>query len=98
MSAPDDPELVSSLAVYSAKAGDRKGAIDALMRLEQLPKRTPGSYFKAVIAYELTDNRPNALKALEMAVQIHYSEREIKNEPELTSLRTDRRFKEILAR
>jgi serine/threonine-protein kinase len=98
MSAPDDPDLVSFLAVYSAKAGDRKGAIDFLMRLEELPKRTSGSYFKAVIAYELTGNRPKALKALEMAIETHYSLREIKNEPELTSLRTDRRFKEILAR
>ena len=98
MSAPNDPDLLSFLAEYSAKAGDRKAAIDALMRLEELPKRTSGSYFKAVIAYELTGNRPKALKALEMAVETHYSLREIKNEPELTSLRTDRRFKEILAR
>jgi hypothetical protein len=98
MSAPDDPDLVSSLALYSAKAGDRKKSIDALMHLETLSMRTSGSYFKALVAYELTDNRSSALHALEMALQTHYSLQEIKNEPELTLLRTDRRFQEILAR
>jgi serine/threonine-protein kinase len=97
MSAPDDPELLSSLAVYYAKSGDRKRAAEALARLEMLSHRTSGSYFKAAVSYEVTGDRIKALQSLEKAINAHYSLQEIKNEPELTSLRTDRRYQEILA-
>jgi serine/threonine-protein kinase len=95
--APNDPEFQSSLAVYYAKSGDAKRAAEALTRLEILPHRTPGSYFKATISYEVTGDRSKALQALEKAIEAHYSLQEIKNEPELTSLRTDRRYQEVLA-
>ena len=97
MAAPDDADLQSSLAMFYAKSGDRKGAAVALTRLEMLPHRTPGSYFKATVSYEITGDRGKALLSLEKAIEAHYSLQEIKNEPELTALRTDRRYQEILA-
>jgi tetratricopeptide (TPR) repeat protein len=95
MEDPDDTDLQSSLAVYYAKSGDRKRADDALARLEMLPNRTPGSYFKAAVGYEISGDRSKALEALERAIEANYSLLEIKNEPELTSLRTDRRYQTV---
>ena len=95
---PDDPELKGTLAVYYAKVRERQHALEAVAQLEKLTNRTPGSYFKALLTYEITGNRGKALQALEAAIRSGYSLQEIKNEPELTSLRTDRRYHEILAR
>jgi serine/threonine-protein kinase len=97
MAAPDDADLQGSLAVFYAKSGDRKLAAEALARLEMVPHRTPGSYFKAAIGYEITGDRSWALHSLKKAIEANYSLLEIKNEPELTSLRADRRYQEILA-
>jgi hypothetical protein len=50
-----------------------------------------------MIAYELAGNRDKALQSLEAAIRAHYSLEEIKNEPELTSLRADKRYYDILS-
>jgi len=95
---PDDPELRGSLAVYYAKIGDRQHAIETLGQLEQSEKPTPGSHFKAMLAYEISGNRDKALLELQAAMRAGYSIVEIKNEPELISLRKDRRYQELIAR
>jgi tetratricopeptide (TPR) repeat protein/tRNA A-37 threonylcarbamoyl transferase component Bud32 len=95
---PDDPEVEGSLAVYCAKAGDRQCGNEALGRLEQMAKSTPGSHFKAMVAYEISGNRDKAIGELNAAIHAGYSIVEIKNEPELTALRKDRRYQEIVAR
>jgi serine/threonine protein kinase/Flp pilus assembly protein TadD len=95
--APNDPDLRGTLAVYYAKSGDRPNTLLALADIEKLQTRTPGSYFKAMIAYELAGNRDKALQSLEAAIRAHYSLEEIKNEPELTSLRADKRYYDILS-
>lgn len=96
--APDDAELEGSLAVYYAKSGDRPHAIETLKKLEGISKRTPGSHFKAMLAYEISGNRENALLELDAAIRAGYSVVEVKNEPELTSLRKDRRYHDIIDR
>ena len=95
---PDDPELRGSLAVYYAKIGDRQHAIETLGQLEQSEKPTPGSHFKAMLACEISGNRDKALLELQAAMRAGYSIVEIKNEPELISLRKDRRYQELIAR
>ncbi len=92
----NDPELISSLAVYYAKSGDKSHAAETLAELEMMANRTPGTYFKALVAYEVIGNRELALKALSAALKAQYSVKEIKTEPELSALRSDRRYHEIL--
>jgi serine/threonine protein kinase/Flp pilus assembly protein TadD len=94
----ENPELESSLAVYYAKIGDRQHSNEALTQLKKMPKLTPGSHFKAMLAYEISEKREEALDELAAAIRADYSIVEIKNEPELVSLRKDRRYHEILAR
>jgi eukaryotic-like serine/threonine-protein kinase len=94
---PDNPELRSSLAIYYARSGDRQHALEVLDQLEKLSNRTAGSYFKALLAYEIAGNRTKALQALQAALRFHYPLSEIKNEPDLTSLRADRRYYDIIA-
>lgn len=96
-SAPEDADLIGSLAVYFAKSGDKRQALDTVRRMENLTKRTPGSYFKALLAYEIAGDRGRALRALKAALGAGYSLKEIKNEPELVLLRSDRRYHAILA-
>jgi len=91
-----DPELLGSLAVYYAKSGDKQHAAGTLAELEQSKNRTPGTYFKALVSYEVIGERDRALKSMESALKSGYSEKEIKSEPELSALRGDRRYHEIL--
>jgi serine/threonine-protein kinase len=93
---PGDPELTASLAVYLAKSGARDRAIKILDNMNTLPKRSPGSYFKAAVAYEVSGRRDDSLRALQAAVAAGYSLKEVKNESEFTKLRTDRRYHEML--
>jgi eukaryotic-like serine/threonine-protein kinase len=96
-SGASDPALLSSLAVYYAKNGDRQRALETIGRLEKSDRRPPATYFKALVVYEILGDRGRALNALESALRSGYSLHEIKNEPELTALRADRRYYNILA-
>jgi hypothetical protein len=98
LGSPPDADLQGSLAVYYAKSGDRAHALEVLGDLDRNPMQTPGSHFQAVLAYEISGDRDRALQELDVTVRAGYSSQEIKNEPELTFLRKDRRYHEIIAR
>ena len=93
----DDPEMQSSIAIYFAKSGDKKRALQQINQLEKIASRSPGSYFKSLVVYEITGNRDKALRDLNVALRLGYSQKEISNEPELTSLRADRRYHDAAA-
>jgi len=97
-SAPGDSDLNASLAVYLAKSGDREGAGRQLDRLAKLSALTAGARFQAALAYEILGRRDLALASLEAAMKLGYSSREVRNEPELVSLRADPRFEQLLHR
>jgi eukaryotic-like serine/threonine-protein kinase len=95
--APQDTELRGRLALYLAKSGDAEGALKELALVSAAPKLSPGDYFKMAICYEVLEKRDLALRALQDAVRGKYSMREIRNEPELASLRSDVRYHEMIA-
>jgi serine/threonine-protein kinase len=94
---PDDPDLHASLAAYFAKSGDRKGALREIAVVLKSPRKTAAGWFKAVIVYELSGRRDQALAALRSALEANYSLKEIENEPELVELRTDPRYHQTVA-
>ena len=96
--APGDTDLSASLAVYLAKAGDRAGAMQQLDVLKKLENLTANARFQAALAYEILGRRDAALASLEGAIKAGYSSREVRNEPELVSLRADPRFQPLLDR
>ena len=97
-SAPNDSDLHASLAVYLAKSGDRESALRQLDTLAKLPKLTASDMFQAALAYEILGRRDLAFASLEAAMKLGYSSREVRNEPELVSLRADPRFQPLLDR
>jgi tetratricopeptide (TPR) repeat protein len=96
--APGDSDLSASLAVYLAKAGERDGAVEQLDALKKLENPTANARFQAALAYEILGRRELALASLAAAIKSGYSSREVRNEPELVSLRADPRFQTLLDR
>jgi len=94
---PGDPDLHATLAVYLAKSGNRGGALSEIETAEKSRQKTALAAFKAVIVHELCGQRDQALAALNAALRAKYSLQEIRNEPELVSLRTDPRYHQIVA-
>ena len=94
---PDDPDLQSRLALYSRRMGDKAAALEALQRLERMSPTQAVMLFRASVAYEVCGVRDKALTALEKATKAGYSEKEVRGEPELLSLRNDIRFHKISA-
>ncbi len=89
---PEDVDLRSTLALYLVKSGDKSSAIAELAKLNLKSITSGGVLYKVAVGYEICGMRDNALSALEAAIRAGYSEQEIKNEPELLSLREDKRY------
>jgi serine/threonine-protein kinase len=94
---PADSELQANLAGYLAKSNQTTAALAELKRFEVMSNRTGKAWFKAAIAYEAAGQRDSALRALESAIRAKYSSEEIRTEQELTGLRTDVRYQQLLA-
>jgi eukaryotic-like serine/threonine-protein kinase len=94
---PQDGESRGRLALYLAKSDEQKSAIEELDRLNALSNPGPAGSFKKALTYEVLGRRDSALQALGDAIRAGYSLREIENEPELASLRSDVRFHQLLA-
>ncbi len=89
---PDQIELQSDLAVYLAKSGDKNAALQTLKPVEQAHSKEPGILYTTALTYELCGEREKALQSLRSAVQAGQGLNDIKNEPELVSLRADPRY------
>jgi serine/threonine-protein kinase len=95
---PEDGDLRSSIAGWLAKRGDSKEALSEVARVEASSEKKPGALFKCALAYEIAGQRDKALQALQAAIDAGYSLREIRNEPELASLRADVRYHRLIAK
>lgn len=95
---PNDAELLSYVALYAAKSGDKKLALEHLDRIERVAQRNPATYYKSAVVYEIAGNRPNALRDLETALRLGYPLKEVQTEPELVSLRSDRAYHQMISR
>lgn len=92
-----DPDDGGQMALYLAKSGQEQAALAELGRLNVLKSAGPAGSFKKALTYEVLGRREPALRALENAIHAGYSLREIDNEPELASLRSDIRYHLLIA-
>jgi len=91
-----DRDAQSYLALYLAKTGDKKGALEQIHRVDSVTKEDAEVLFRSAVVHELCGERDLALTKLSASLKAGYSSGEIKNEPELTSLRADPRYLSIL--
>jgi tetratricopeptide (TPR) repeat protein/predicted Ser/Thr protein kinase len=89
---PNQADLHADLALYLAEDGDKTGALTELKVVEQAHSKDPSVLYNVAVAYELCGNRDKALDILLAAVKVGQSLDEVKNDPELVSLRSDPRY------
>jgi len=95
---PNDAQLLGYMALYSVKSGENKLALDYIHRLELVAHRTPDSFFKSCVTYEIAGDRPKALRDLKAALQLGYLLKDVQNEPELVAIRTDPAYHELISK
>jgi len=89
---PEQIELKADLAMYLAKSGDKKAALNELQPVAKSHPQDPAVLYVLAQVYEICGNRDAALDALTAAVKAGKSLEDIKNEPEFVSLRADPRY------
>ena len=89
---PNQADLRADLALYLAENGDKEGALKELKPAEQAHSKDPGVLYNIAVTYELSGDRGKALDALLAAVKAGQSLDDVKNDPELVSLRSDPRY------
>ena len=94
---PQDFDVRANLALYLAKAGDKKAALEEIQQVDHAPKKEAGDYFRSAVVHELCGERDPALTALSNAIKSGYALKEIRNEPELVALRADTRYQFLMA-
>ncbi len=90
--APDDVLLVSRMALYTARGGDRAGTLPLVEHALQLAPRSMDVHFRAGMAFELTGNRSRAIDELRLAMKYGLPEKAVDSEPDLVALRRDPRY------
>ncbi len=93
---PNDPEILSRLASYYGRMGNRSKSLSMLDRVTAIKSLTPEVMFLIAATYEQTGEREEALQWIKSALDKDFSLAEIENNPGLSDLRSDRRFQELL--
>ena len=89
---PNQADLHAFLALYLADVGDKAGALKELKIVEDAKSTDPAVLYNMAVTYELSGERDQALDALLAAVKAGQSLDDVKNDPELVSLRADPRY------
>ena len=89
---PDQLDLQADLAMYLAKSGDERTALQELKPVEQSHSNDQTLLYNSALVYELAGDRGKALNALAGSVKAGKSLDDVKNEPELVHLRADPRY------
>jgi serine/threonine-protein kinase len=93
----DDAGLLSRLAVYLAKGGEKQAALDQAEVVGGLVKTGP-VLARLALAYEICGRREQALNALEAALKEGYSLEEISRDPDLLEMRKDPNYRRLVVR
>ena len=89
---PQQTDLRLDLALYLAKSGDKVSALKELQFVEQAHSKDPSVLYNSAVVYELCGSRNQALDSLRESVKAGQDLNDIKNDPELVSLRADPRY------
>jgi len=84
---PGDATLISRMALYLARLGNKDQAEQLLVRVIALAPKNAYVHFRAGLAYELLGERETATAALSKAVELGYPLKLIQAEPDLLNLR-----------
>jgi serine/threonine-protein kinase len=95
---PKDSEILSKLAHYYALSGEYKKALDKNAKARKLAPNNVEVLRKAVFVFELTNQRDQALQALEEYIRRGGSMEEIRKDPDLSKLRKDPRYQQLVKR
>jgi serine/threonine-protein kinase len=91
-----DPQILLGLALYSAKLGEHRQAAAYLARAGELIPGRATLYYQSAIIQELSGQRELSLRSLARALDLGYPADEAAREPELTALRGDVRYQQVL--
>jgi serine/threonine-protein kinase len=91
---PQDPQTLSSLALYWAKLGQKQNARAHLAQALKLAPLDNEVIFKSALIFELTGDRNRAIAAIKAAWKGGYSLVQIEKQPELAPLRSDQRYRQ----
>jgi tetratricopeptide (TPR) repeat protein len=89
-------EVLSDVAVYQAKTGNIKQALEQIERSRSLTPDNKDVVQNAVIVYEVAGRRDRALMVLEEAVKQNYPLDDVLREQALSGLRKDPRYQRII--
>jgi len=92
----DDIDAQVHVALYLAKTGDKKSALAEIAKVDAAKQKEAETLFGSAVVHELSGERDTALTMLSAAVKQGYALKEIKNEPELLSLRADPRYQSLV--
>ncbi len=92
-----DPLLLTVLAVYSAKLGERETALSYLAEAESLGELPFHLKYQAAVVRALTGDIDGALRSLREAVEAGYPAEEAVRDRELAALRERPEFQQIIA-
>ncbi|HKI47667.1 MAG TPA: tetratricopeptide repeat protein, partial [Balneolales bacterium] len=95
---PKNPVVLAKLAGFYAETGDTSKSMEYLTRSLKLGEKDSYVMFCAGATYEKLGKRDEAFLWIEKALKNGYSKSEIINQPELKSLITEQRFKEMIKR
>jgi tetratricopeptide (TPR) repeat protein len=95
---PADAELLSLLANYQAKLGNKTESARRAGEALKLASASAIVRYQLSISYTLLGDKERGLAELEKAVELGYSVSEIRMAPELASLRSDPKFEGIIKR
>jgi serine/threonine-protein kinase len=92
----DDQDARTYLALYLAKTGNKNAALAEVAKFDAAPTKEAETLFRSAVVHELCGERDAAVATLSAAAKRGYSLKEIRNEPELLSLRADPRYQTLV--
>ncbi len=93
---PQDPNLMTELAVCNSALGKQKEAIALINNAAAHSKADPEIQFRAAEIYEQGGNHAAALKKLELAVHMGYSVADVQRDPTFEQLHKDPRYQQLV--
>ena len=93
---PSDADVLSRVALYHARLGNKMEAEAQIKKARQLAPQNRDVDWNAALVYELGAHRDQALDALKAAIQAGQPVEEVRREPALENLRKDPRFERLL--